>query len=650
MIKLSYNEYYDKVLGGWTGKCLGGTVGRFEGTKEITDFNIFELLPEGMVPNDDLDIQLIWLDVLLNKGIHLTSTHLMEAWLRQYPFDMAEYGYSRRNSRRGVMPPISGVYANDFYKTGMGCPIRAEVWGMICPGDPELAAVYAYNDACLDHEGESVWAEQFLSAMEAAAFFESDICKLIDIGLKFVPFGSRLHRIVLDVIHAYEKGLTWKKAWKMLRDHHSHPDCTYAPMNMGIITMSILYGGGSMEKTLSIAVNSGWDVDCTCATSAALLGIVLGKKGIDIKLIEKMGDKVLTDSKVVNPMDDLAILTEYTCRAGITLMKEGMLSISISDVPAGLQSVPVTDHRQDIEFSIDYQGAPAIGYMKSKQITVSLTNNSKVSKSGMLKFNLPEGWTVDVSNIQISLTASNIKNICYTITVPEDVEIISETNILNLTFTSDSGEEWSHNFGLIGVPECRVLGPFFDSYKDWLDEEMLPEDRYLTTPSFKIAIPSAGEEWCNHRIDPNKEYISEDFTDISKVRELFAGGIRTGIYNDNYEIKQVFGMQGPSCCYFLQELHSPEDRTALLVTGSTDPCKVWLNGKMVHSQDVNRFWLPNNETAVVNLKRGANHIIIKAVRTGAENTLSLIFRKFDEKIKPEHDLTPILSDFYYSTR
>ena len=65
MRSISYDDYYDKALGGWTGKCLGGTVGCFEGTKQITHLILDDLVPDTPAPNDDLDIQLVWLDVLL---------------------------------------------------------------------------------------------------------------------------------------------------------------------------------------------------------------------------------------------------------------------------------------------------------------------------------------------------------------------------------------------------------------------------------------------------------------------------------------------------------------------------------------------------------------------------------------------------------
>ena len=48
------------------------------------------------------------------------------------------------------MPPLSGSFNNRFYKNGMGCPIRSEIWACLAPGHPEIATKYAYEDASVE--------------------------------------------------------------------------------------------------------------------------------------------------------------------------------------------------------------------------------------------------------------------------------------------------------------------------------------------------------------------------------------------------------------------------------------------------------------------------------------------------------------------
>jgi hypothetical protein len=73
-VQLSYEAYLDKIWGGWIGKSMGGAIGmRFEGIKDWIEISPGNLLPEKMPPNDDLDLQVLWLKVLEEKGLALTS-------------------------------------------------------------------------------------------------------------------------------------------------------------------------------------------------------------------------------------------------------------------------------------------------------------------------------------------------------------------------------------------------------------------------------------------------------------------------------------------------------------------------------------------------------------------------------------------------
>ena len=60
-VTLSKSEYMDKMRGCWLGKSIGGTLGApFEPTRGAFDVDYYTVdLSEGMLPNDDLDLQLV---------------------------------------------------------------------------------------------------------------------------------------------------------------------------------------------------------------------------------------------------------------------------------------------------------------------------------------------------------------------------------------------------------------------------------------------------------------------------------------------------------------------------------------------------------------------------------------------------------------
>ena len=68
MRQLEFFSYYDKVLGGWLGKCIGGACGALsENNKNILHYTIENVFPEVIPPNDDLDLQILWLQEGLER-------------------------------------------------------------------------------------------------------------------------------------------------------------------------------------------------------------------------------------------------------------------------------------------------------------------------------------------------------------------------------------------------------------------------------------------------------------------------------------------------------------------------------------------------------------------------------------------------------
>jgi len=277
MNKISYYDLLDKIHGCWYGKCLGGAAGApVEGIKEIIETDNFEEIFNPDLPNDDLDIQLLWLEVLEKKGINVTSCDLADAWIEKCWYPFSEYGYFMKNYERGIKTPYSGIINNSFFKEGMGCPIRSEIWALISAGNPELASMYAYNDACLDHADNSVYAEEFLSAAQSIAFFEDDIELIIKKAMEYIPETSKLYECMNFVIDCYKKGESYLDTRKMVLARYSHPDFTNVVQNMAFVIIGLLYGEGDMRKTINISLKCGYDTDCTCASAAALVGIVKG--------------------------------------------------------------------------------------------------------------------------------------------------------------------------------------------------------------------------------------------------------------------------------------------------------------------------------------------------------------------------------------
>ena len=186
---MNKEEYRNRVNGCWMGKNIGGTLGmpmEWERSRNQVTYYTHDLDGKPL-PNDDLDIQILWLLALEDKGIHIDAKTMGEYFNEFMIFTHAEYGVAKTNLRTGFQPPVTGSFNNDF-KDSCGSYIRAEIWACLFPGKPEKAAEYAFEDAIIDHgDGEGVYAEIFIAVMESVAFYIKDIRKLIEIGLSYIP-------------------------------------------------------------------------------------------------------------------------------------------------------------------------------------------------------------------------------------------------------------------------------------------------------------------------------------------------------------------------------------------------------------------------------------------------------------------------------
>jgi ADP-ribosylglycohydrolase len=438
-IILNRQEYRDKVLACWLGKNIGGTLGApFEWKRQTNNVSFYTQQLGGQpLPNDDLDIQLLWLIALERHGVDLDAKMLADYWCYYVTPHWAEYGNAKINMRRGLVPPICGSVFND-YKHSCGSYIRTEIWACVAPGLPRLAAQYAYQDAILDHgDGEGTYASIFIAALESAAFVISDLRQLIDIGLSYIPKDCGIAKVVHTTTNAFDKGLTWQEARdEILRHHRGRFRCNDAadrekgfetgalgydvPSNIGITILGLLYGGDDFDKMICTTVNCGEDTDCTGATAGSIFGIMHGSKAIPQKWIDPIGRGIKTiaincgdlqGGLVSEDVDDLTNRTENMAqqvlargRGRNVAIKENARTDTSAATVEGLKakdqgttlynpSGPI--YKFDFfEVVVDYCGSPLIRSGESKTIGIAIRNTHGIQANLTLHWYLPDGWDV----------------------------------------------------------------------------------------------------------------------------------------------------------------------------------------------------------------------------------------------------------------
>lgn len=338
-IDLSDNELYDKIYGGWLGRCAGCLLGKpVEGLNKeqieewlrIADayplkhyFPPIHELPKDapnrlkrrlsfigkmtkkmktgvllgqinrMPRDDDIDYTIIGLHILENYGPDFTTMNVGETWLCLLPYwqvytaERAAY----RNLVNGLLPPESATYMNP-YREWIGAQIRADMWGYVTPGMSGLGAELAYRDARLSHMKNGVYGEMFVSAMISAAFTTNDIEKIIETGLSVIPEKSRLGEAIKNVVTWSKEFSDWKDAWNKIFEEYGHYHFVHTINNAAMVLMGLLYGERDYEKSITISVMCGFDTDCNGATTGSILGVMLGAEALPEKWVKPLNDRV----------------------------------------------------------------------------------------------------------------------------------------------------------------------------------------------------------------------------------------------------------------------------------------------------------------------------------------------------------------------
>jgi ADP-ribosylglycohydrolase len=586
MKKINASEYFDKVYGGWLGKCLGGAAGApVEGIKDFIESSFWDTMQPDL-PNDDLDLQLLWLETVRENGLSVTAKKLADAWDKKCWYPFSEYGLFLKNYDRGIWPPASGSFNNPLFCEGEGSPIRSEIWAMLFPGNPDKAAKYAELDSSLDHYGESVYIEQFYAALGSEAFFCQDLQKLIERNIRFLPPTSKARACVDLVVQQTTK--EWKEARHMLLKHFGHNDFSNSVTNLGIVLIALLFGNNDMESTIDIAYRSGFDTDCTCATSAALLGIMFGAESINPKLRSQVQDSFVTGIKLDDENRSIRILSEQTCKVSESLVEE---------------------YREPLILSVQYDDKPAIGIADTCSFKICLENNSAHTMEGVVHLEgLPKYWNVEWTEKEVTLAGNSQLLIPNTVdTCNTRITCLHAKNILQLSFLEEV-----YSFGIAGSSIWNVYGPFSEALKK-------EDQRDLPKPHTEGCVLPNLECMVNNAVYLHKEYpYATDTPILMSTKE------------DLLPIDMVFPyFIGQGCWYAEQEFLSPDERDVWLVIGNNDGFTIWINNFMVLEKDEIRLWTPYNNSNLVHVKQGKNTIRIKLLRRTENLRFSLAFRLYN---------------------
>jgi ADP-ribosylglycohydrolase len=347
MGKLPQN-YVEKVYAGWLGKVIGvrhggniegWTYDRIERTFGEVKTYLHEF--KNFAADDDTNGPMFFLRALedFTHTSDITAEQMGLTWLNYAPdghgfFWWGGYGKSTEytaylNLKNGIPAPRSGSIEQNGAATAeqIGGQIFIDVWGLIAPGQPKLAAEYAEKIASVSHDGEGKYGGMFIAACIAEAFVEKDILKIIETGLSVIPAGSEYTRMTRDVIRfRKENPADWRQCFRFVFDNYGYdryPGACHVIPNSAVIMLSLLYGEGDFSRSINICNMCGWDTDCNVANVGTIIGVRNGLEGIDASWREPIND-FLCCSSVIGSLNalDLPWCASYIANLGYKIAGE----------------------------------------------------------------------------------------------------------------------------------------------------------------------------------------------------------------------------------------------------------------------------------------------------------------------------------------
>lgn len=297
---ISKAELRDKIAGAWIGQMIGNIYGLPHENKYINAPGV-EAWPYGYTKNldklktykgafsdDDTDVEYMYLLNMEKYGYEPTYENMREAWM----FHIRDRVWLANRATLGLMhfgytPPFTGSKQINPHWFQIDPQLINEIWAYTAPGMIRYSAEKSDWAARITSDSWGTEPTIHYGAMYAAAFFETDVRKLIEIGLKELPANGRYAQTIKDMIALHKKYPNkWQDARKEMAEKYyvNEPDLTKtiwnANLNGACGILAMLYGNGDFQRTLDLSCAMGFDADNQAATVAGILGVMYGFKAL----------------------------------------------------------------------------------------------------------------------------------------------------------------------------------------------------------------------------------------------------------------------------------------------------------------------------------------------------------------------------------
>ncbi|MDX2151294.1 MAG: ADP-ribosylglycohydrolase family protein [Bryobacteraceae bacterium] len=312
-LRLNRAAFEDKALAIWTSQIIAVTMG-FPFEHKPASVLFVDHIPKhyDYAPvDDDWYYEIVMLRALEKYGPAMTLEQLGRQWLENSAGTWASAEQARVNLARGVVAPQSGhPRFNRLWLTVNHC--RGDLFGMLAPGMPYLAARLARHYSHLTSYAEAADGTALVAAMVSLGFVETDPREIVKKAARVLDPASPHRQMLDEAIAMAEQGKTFHQVAGRIEDRWriEYPASNNAVANGGIAAMALYFGGGDYLKTLNLAYSAAdfTDADCNGAAAASVIAAMRGMTALPPDLVPIWKDRIvgdkLGDVPLTPPLDE----------------------------------------------------------------------------------------------------------------------------------------------------------------------------------------------------------------------------------------------------------------------------------------------------------------------------------------------------------
>ena len=241
---------------------------------------------------DDTEFALLTAQTLIKTKGNLTDADVLESW-KTYVLPLPELkrgGASEReaaaNIRRGVLPPLSGIY-NSHYMSD-GAAMHVTPIGIVCAGDPDRAIYLADINSRISHSRDGLWSAQAVAASIAVAMAGASADEIYQTAINYTPKDSWIRFTLTKALSIIDEKKTLEDSWKPLHDALWTEYKSVAPEAVASALAIFKLTNGDFKRGIIYSGNFGRDADTISAIVGAISGAMNGMKSIPQAWVNKV--------------------------------------------------------------------------------------------------------------------------------------------------------------------------------------------------------------------------------------------------------------------------------------------------------------------------------------------------------------------------